>query len=331
MGWSGGTYTKWNQGVDWVGDESAGIGIEAIRHDTQDNDFANGINNCLTKDGQNTPTTNLPMGGFKHINVAAATANDQYATYGQLTASVGASMPAGCIQMYGGSAAPTGFLLCDGGAVSRASYAALFAVVGTTYGAGDGSTTFNVPDLRQKFPLGKAASGTGNALGATGGAIDHTHSVPAHYHGKGNLAIGSSGTHTTSISHDHAAFNASGNTNTANPSHVHAIKASETTNTNHIHDTDGTSGERFATAPESGSQAGTYNSNSTDMTHSHPVTLSINVPSYSANSASNGAHTHASGDFSGSVGNTGGVNGDSAMTSGANNPPFLVVNYIIKT
>jgi microcystin-dependent protein len=50
--------------------------------------------------------------------------------------------------------APSGFLECDGSAVSRSTYAALFAVIGTTYGAGDGSTTFNVPDLTDKVAVG---------------------------------------------------------------------------------------------------------------------------------------------------------------------------------
>jgi len=70
-----------------------------------------------------------------------------------------------------------GRLKCDGSAVSRTTYADLFAEIGTAYGAGDGSTTFNLPDFRQRFPLGKADSGTGASLGDTGGAIDHTHSL----------------------------------------------------------------------------------------------------------------------------------------------------------
>jgi len=85
MGWSGGTYTKGNAGSGgWVGDAGLGIGIEASRHDTQDNDFATGINNCLTKDGQNTPTANLGMGGYKHTGVGNASAADQYMALGQL-------------------------------------------------------------------------------------------------------------------------------------------------------------------------------------------------------------------------------------------------------
>lgn len=60
----------------------------------------------------------------------------------------------GIIKMYAGNSAPDGWLLCDGSAVSRIDYALLFAVIGTTYGAGDGSTTFNVPDLSGRFALG---------------------------------------------------------------------------------------------------------------------------------------------------------------------------------
>lgn len=87
---------------------------------------------------------------------------------------------AGC-PWFGGSA-PSGFLLCNGSLVSRATFSALFTVIGTTYGAGDGTTTFAVPDLRGRFPFGVAASGTGNALGGTFGAIDHTHTGPSHTH-----------------------------------------------------------------------------------------------------------------------------------------------------
>lgn len=85
MAWSGGTYTKGNNvSGGWVGDASVGIGIEAGRHDTQDNDFATGINTCLTKDGQNAATADLPMGGFKHTNVATATARNNYAAVSQV-------------------------------------------------------------------------------------------------------------------------------------------------------------------------------------------------------------------------------------------------------
>lgn len=85
MSWSGGTYRKGNYLTNgWTGDASLGIGIEAGRHDTQDDDFANGINTCLTKDGQNTSTANLPMGGFKHTNVGNGSARNDYAALGQV-------------------------------------------------------------------------------------------------------------------------------------------------------------------------------------------------------------------------------------------------------
>jgi microcystin-dependent protein len=77
-------------------------------------------------------------------------------------------IPTGTIVAYGGATAPAGWLLCDAAAISRTTYARLFAVIGTGYGIGDGTTTFNVPEMRDRFPLGK---GTNNAtLGATGTA-----------------------------------------------------------------------------------------------------------------------------------------------------------------
>lgn len=64
------------------------------------------------------------------------------------------SSPAGTVIFYAASTAPSGFLKANGAAVSRTTYASLFAAIGTTFGAGDGSTTFNVPDLRGEFPRG---------------------------------------------------------------------------------------------------------------------------------------------------------------------------------
>jgi microcystin-dependent protein len=92
------------------------------------------------------------------------------------------AVPTGGMVFYGAAAAPTGFLLCDGSLVSRATYSALFTAISTTYGIGDGSTTFGLPDLRGAFPLGKAAAGTGSTLGSTGGSLDHTHTGPSHTH-----------------------------------------------------------------------------------------------------------------------------------------------------
>lgn len=91
---------------------------------------------------------------------------------------------------------PSGYLWCDGAAVSRTTYANLFNRIGVRYGSGDNATTFNVPDRRGRFGLGKAASGTGATLGETGGAIDHTHTGPSHTHSlSGSTATESAHTH----------------------------------------------------------------------------------------------------------------------------------------
>jgi len=70
-----------------------------------------------------------------------------------------AALPTGTMQMYGGSTAPTGWLLCNGSAISRSVYSTLFGVISTSYGAGDGSTTFNIPDLVGRVPVGLSSSG----------------------------------------------------------------------------------------------------------------------------------------------------------------------------
>ena len=78
-------------------------------------------------------------------------------------------LPTGALVPYVGATAPDAqFLLCDGAAVSRSTYADLFAVCSTTYGAGDGSTTFNLPDLRGRVPLG---AGTGAQNGGSGSGV----------------------------------------------------------------------------------------------------------------------------------------------------------------
>ncbi len=73
----------------------------------------------------------------------------------------------GLIIPWGSASIPSGFLECDGSAVSRSTYAALFAVIGTTYGAGDTTTTFNLPDLRDRLSISKSNT---QAIASTGGA-----------------------------------------------------------------------------------------------------------------------------------------------------------------
>lgn len=96
---------------------------------------------------------------------------------------------AGIIQMFAGSTAPIGWLICDGSAVSRETYSILYSIIGDTYGAGDGSTTFNLPDLRGRVPVGigtgTASDATAHTLGQTEGTETHTLTtaqMPSHTH-----------------------------------------------------------------------------------------------------------------------------------------------------
>lgn len=137
--------------------------------------------------------------------------------------SVADTRMAGEIVAFAGSTLPTGWLWCDGSAINRSTFATLFAALGTAFGAGDGSTTFNLPDLRGRAPFGKDnmdnSEGTGGGaasrltsagssvdgatLGATGGAQNVTLDVttmPSHNHG-GSAAV--SGTAASDGAHTH--------------------------------------------------------------------------------------------------------------------------------
>lgn len=105
--------------------------------------------------------------------------------------------PTGTGALWFTSSPPSGWLICDGSAVSRTTYATLFTILGTTFGAGDGSTTFNLPDFRQRVPVGLDASDSRfNAIAKTGGETDHTLTVaemPSHTHTENAPTSASSG------------------------------------------------------------------------------------------------------------------------------------------
>ena len=107
--------------------------------------------------------------------------------------------PIGTVIAFAGNAAPAGYLICNGAAVSRTTYAKLFAIIGTTYGAGDGSTTFNLPNLTDKFIMGSGTAGTSKAAGLPNITGGFTTRVPGNHV---NYAVG--------------AFNGSQATNTSN-------------------------------------------------------------------------------------------------------------------
>lgn len=123
-------------------------------------------------------------------------------------AGAGEGTPPGALLAYAGGTAPAGWLIADGSEISRATYPALFEAIATTYGGGDGSTTFNLPDLRGRIPVGVGTNAAVNALGNSDGASEterqpsHTHSVPAHSHGLGSLAVAAAGPLTARFAYE---------------------------------------------------------------------------------------------------------------------------------
>lgn len=135
-----------------------------------------------------------------------------------------------------------GWLYCDGASYSTALYPNLFAAIG--YAFGGSGASFNVPDYRERFPVGKGGSGLANIWAQTGGSWNHTHtgaahthsldnhthSLPSHYHSvdSNGATINintSSGDHTTSITHDHGGALTDNNVNTGKHTHT-AVSAS---------------------------------------------------------------------------------------------------------
>jgi microcystin-dependent protein len=166
-------------------------------------DIATALTGSIAADGQTPVTGNLQMSSNLITGLGNGVSAQDAVTVSQLTTQISAvnSVVTGSIQMWPLASAPTGYLLCSGAAVSRTTYAALFAILGTTFGAGDGSTTFNLPNYTDRMPIG---SGTIAALAATGGSKDavvvsHTHTITdgGHSHSYGGYgtygSIGVSG------------------------------------------------------------------------------------------------------------------------------------------
>lgn len=114
--------------------------------------------------------------------------------------------PVGSVLPFGGGTVPAGWLLCDGQAVSRTGRADLFAIISTAFGVGDGSTTFNLPDLRARFPRGTTIT----TPGTSGGNANHTHATQNHTH----TAVQPSdhGTHASDGGHIHDSHTAANRT-----------------------------------------------------------------------------------------------------------------------
>lgn len=141
---------------------------------------------------------------------------------------IGSEVPAGTMQMFAGNTIPAGWLLCDGSAVSRTNYAKLFSAIGTTWGAGDGSTTFNLPNTIGRFAEGAATSGSYKSAGlpditgSLSGASAYTSASPSNPSG---LFDGANG--VFSLSQQGAAVQAAGGLVAAyNDIHMDASRSS---------------------------------------------------------------------------------------------------------
>ncbi|MFT3933564.1 MAG: phage tail protein [Chitinophagaceae bacterium] len=214
------------------------------------------------------------------------------------------TIPSGTIVSFAGSTAPSGWALCDGSAISRTTNSSLFSAISTTYGSGDGSTTFNIPDLRGRSVFGKDDMGgtaasrltttgglsSNNTLGATGGSQTTTLSVanlPSHNHTfTGNSITTSSYSHTHNYQDAYYAENGGGG---VGGNSVFGTAASS----------DNDNSFRFRTSSNGYSNSASDIATSQD-THSHTVTAT------------------------GTISNTG------SGTAIATVNPAIVLNYIIK-
>ena len=199
-------------------------------------------------------------------------------------------IPTGVIEMFAGSVAPIGWLICDGSIVSRIAFSDLFKIIGTTYGAGNSNNTFTLPDMRGRLPIG-VGSGSGlttRALAATFGAETATlaqTNLPSHTH---TATVG-----TESVNHTHT-----------------GTSGGESTNHNHYFShTAGTTGSYGLMDSGTASSSGQPNTGGIQQNHTHATTTGTE----SAN------HTHSV-----TNSNTGSGTAFGIM------PPSIVVNFIIK-
>lgn len=202
---------------------------------------------------------------------------------------VDAFIPAGIITQFGGSVAPSGWLICDGSAISRtnAAYTRLFSAIGTTYGVGDGSTTFNIPNLKGRVPVGFDATQVEfDALAETGGAKTHTLSIgefPSHTH------IQDSHNHTQN-SHTHLQ---DAHTHTQN-AHTHVQNSHNHGQDAHNHSQNAHNHVIYMQTGSAGSHSHTYTFDDvgTGGRSTGSTTTVTNTISSTDNTSTAGSHTH---------------------------------------
>lgn len=214
-------------------------------------------------------------------------------------------VPSGAIMQFAGASVPAGWLLCDGTPVNRATYANLFTAIGTTYGTGDGTTTFNLPNLKGKIPVGRdAAQSEFISLNTSGGTKSLTAAqLPVHDH--------TLGTHTHTINHGHSL--------TGNGSHNHSGSTGYDGTHNHSYRDFPIDTKIIAGGTDIYYRSGVNATTGNDGFHNH---------NFATDSAT---HSHTVADHNGSSGSASGTTGQSGTGTSVNIlPPYIVVNYIIK-
>ena len=242
-------------------------------------------------------------------------------------------VPAGVIQQYAGTTAPAGYLLCNGASFSSVTYGDLATVVGDTYQAHSG-TTYYLPNLQTRVPVGKNASGTFATLGATGGAETvsliesqmppHTHGMSSHTHGMGN--------HRHSIAHGHGH-----NITTSDSGHQHPASSPIINNNDasgYFYTRRGTAGINYDWSSANLVRWDAYQYPGTSSASAN-VSISGGVTSSADNSgtpiASGSAAANNNTDAPNTA-NTASAGGTSGTVVAHNNlQPYIVLNYIIKT
>ena len=246
-----------------------------------------------TIDGTTIATSNITVGSSKTLNVSAGTLTTSTAqkqaivqagpgsgtldvSSGTFTTSAaqkqaiidgGRTMPAGMIAPFGMSSAPTGWLVCNGSAVSRSTYSDLFGVISTTWGSGDGSSTFNLPDLRGAFLRGTGTAGvSSDYAGPNVGAYQDDANAEHNHTGSSANAGGHSHSGNTGSDGVH---NHSGSTNTTG-SHTHSYYTSSTWQTNggRVWYSDSRGGASYTTGGSGNHSHSLSINNSSSHTHS---------------------------------------------------------------
>jgi microcystin-dependent protein len=233
---------------------------------------------------------NTPVDGQVYDNYYYDASMQSWRAYG----TVNLAVPAGIINQYGGSVAPSGYLMCSGQSVSTTEYPALFQVIGYTYG-GSGSS-FNVPNLQNRVPVGLGTETEFDTLGETGGSKTHQLSInemPSHTH--------------TQDAHNHTQNSHNHTQNSHNHTHRQWIfNGAGASGGNHY-------GFGYAANTGAANDTGSY-STSGEVQYGNYPTTATNIATTATNNATTATNQ-----------NTGGG------LAHNNLQPYIVLNYIIKT